>query len=303
MKHINNKIILGLAIAFVFLLSSLVTPVSALQSQVVIEKHNVAFPEGANNHTYVYLEPDPLDRVSRSTFHLNEDIDFYRYMYDNTGWSRDHLVGSAPGNIPFYWMNYQGFSTGVYGNPTRLPNFYDFTAGDGSGVIVNTTLETRTFSLAFGQHTPVMVERDSVYFGTLPIAGQEFVHLTVDCRQDDVTWFVYVYDPEGRYMYSTSGSNGDIIVIPFNPSIDGTYIVTLQASAVGTTNTLFDILPEAVSPERIGLGEVVTGELPTGEFIMRDDTGSWVHKELAPTVRTYKVWSQDCKNCTDPWAF
>ncbi|MHA2003195.1 MAG: hypothetical protein ACW960_03715, partial [Candidatus Thorarchaeota archaeon] len=195
--------------------------------------------------------------------------------------------------VPFNWMNYLGFSTGVYGNPTRLPNFYDFTAGDGSGVIVNTTLETRTFPLAFGQHTPVMIERDSVYFGTLPIAGQEFVHLTVDCRQDDVSWFVKVVDPEGRFLYETSGSNGDIIVIPFNPSIDGTYLVILEASAVWTTNTLFDILPEAVSPERIGLGDVVTGELPTGEFIMREDTGSWVHEELAPTVHTYKVWSQD----------
>ncbi|MHA2386715.1 MAG: hypothetical protein ACXAEE_10955, partial [Candidatus Thorarchaeota archaeon] len=236
MKHINIRIILGLAIAFVFLLGSLVTPVSALQSQVVIEKHNQAFPEGANNHTYVYLEPDPLDRLSRAIFHLNEDIDYYRYSYDNTGWSRNGYVGFEPANIPFYWMNYQGFSTGVYGNPTRLPNFYDFTGLDGSGVIVNTTLETRTFPLAFGQHTPVMVERDSVYFGTLPVSGQEFVHLTIDCRQDAVSWFVTVFDPEGRDIYSTSGFNGDIIVIPFNPSIDGTYIVALQATPSGTIN-------------------------------------------------------------------
>ena len=293
MKHINKRIIIGLAIALAFVLSSLVTPVSALQSQVVIEKHNVAFPEGANNHTYLYLEPDPLGRVSRSIFHLNEDIDFYRYIYDNTGWSRDHLTGSEPANLPFNWMNFGGFSTGVYGNPTRLPNFYDFTASDGSGVIVNTTLETRTFSLAFGQHTPVMIERDSVYFGTLPIAGQEFVHLTIDCRQDDVSWSVSVVDPEGRFMASTSGSNGDIVLIPFNPSVDGTYLVILQATPGSTLNTLFDIFPTAVSPQRIGIDEVITGELPTGEIVINDETGSLVHKELAPTAHTYKFWSPD----------
>ncbi|MFW9966958.1 MAG: hypothetical protein ACFFEA_07375 [Candidatus Thorarchaeota archaeon] len=293
MKHINSKIILGIAITFTFMLGSLVAPVSALQTQIAIEKHNQAFPAGANNHTYLYLEPDPLDRVSRSIIHLNEDLDYYRYSYDNTGWARSQSSGSEPANAPFYWMNYQGFSTGVYGNPTLLPNFYDFTAADGSGVVVNTTMETRTFSLAFGQHTPVMVERDSVYFGTLPITGQEFVHLTIDSRQDDVSWSVTIVDPEGRFMASSGGSEGDIIVIPFNPSIDGTYLVILQATPTSAINTLFDILPTAVSPERIGIGEVVTGELPTGELVMREDTGSWVHQELAPTVHTYKVWSPD----------
>ncbi|MFW9882846.1 MAG: hypothetical protein ACFFEX_00550 [Candidatus Thorarchaeota archaeon] len=293
MKHINTRIILGVAIAFAFLMGSLVTPVAALQSQIAIEKYNQAFHYGTNNHTYLYLEPDPLDHVSRATIHLNEDLDYYRYSYDNTGWARAQSSGFEPANSPFYWMNYQGFATGTYGNPTRLPNFYDFTASDGSGVVVNTTLETRTFSLAFGQHTPVMVERDSVYYGTLPVTGQEFVHLTIDCRQDDVGWSVSVVDPEGRFMASTIGSEGDIVLIPFNPSIDGTYIVILQATPGSTLNTLFDIFPTAVSPQRIGIDEVVTGELPTGEIVINDETGSLVHKELAPTAHTYKFWSPD----------
>ncbi|MFX1438631.1 MAG: hypothetical protein ACFFFD_00175 [Promethearchaeota archaeon] len=293
MKHINRRIILGVTIALAFLMGSQITPVAALQTQIVIEKYNQAFQYGANNHTYLYLEPNPLDRVSRATIHLNEDLDYYRYSYDNTGWARTQSSGSEPANSPFYWMNYQGFATGTYGNPTRLPNFYDFTASDGSGVVVNTTLETRTFSLAFGQHTPVMIERDSVYFGTLPVTGQEFVHLTIDCRQDDVSWSVSVVDPEGRFMASTSGSNGDIVLIPFNPSVDGTYLVILQATPGSTLNTLFDIFPAAVSPQRIGIDEVVTGVLPTGEIVLNDETGSLVHKELAPTAHTYKFWSPD----------
>jgi hypothetical protein len=154
-------------------------------------------------------------------------------------------------------------------------------------------LENRLFSLAFGQHTPVLAERETTYFGTLAIGGQEFVHLTVDCRQDDVSWTVTVLDPEGRLMGQTSGFDGDILVIPFNPSTEGTYIVILQAFPTSATTVLFDLLPEAVSPQRIGIGEIVTGELPTGEIISRDDTGSWVHDELAPTVHTYKFWSPD----------
>jgi hypothetical protein len=46
-----------------------------------------------------------------------------------------------------------------------------------------------------------------------------------------------------------------------------------------------------VAPQRIGLNQVITDELPTGEFVMHDETGSWVYEELAPTVHTYKFQS------------
>ncbi|MHA2140367.1 MAG: hypothetical protein ACXADC_13595 [Candidatus Thorarchaeota archaeon] len=293
MKHVNRKSILGLAIAFAFLLGTLAAPVAALETQLVIEKLNQALPPGANNHTYVYVEPDPLVYTSRSLMHVTEDTDYWRYTYDNTGWARGISSLNEPANTPFNWRSFQGFTNGPLGNPALLPSFLDFTGSDGSELEINTTIESRVFSLVFGQHTPVLVERDSSYFGTLAISGQEFVHLTIDCRQDDVSWTVSVVDPEGRLMGQTGGSEGDIVVIPFNPSIDGTYVVILQAFPTTAINVLFDLLPEAISPQRIGLGEVITGELPTGELIMRDDTGSWVHAELAPTVHTYKFWSPD----------
>jgi hypothetical protein len=224
---------------------------------------------------------------------VNEDIDYFRYTYDNTGWSRGSVGVSEPTNLPFNWQSFQSFANGPLGNPAQLPIFFDFSASDGSGAAINTTLENRLFSLAFGQHTPVLMERQSTYFGTLAISGQEFVHLTIDCRQDDVSWTVSVVDPEGRFMGQIDGFDGDILVLPFNPSTDGTYIVILQAFPTLSTTVLFDLLPEAISPQRIGIGEVVTGELPTGELISRDDTGSLVHEELAPTVHTYKFWSPD----------
>ncbi len=288
MKHVNMKMVLGLAVSMLFLIG-LAAPVSALQTNIKIETNNQGFASGANNHTYVYVEPDPLNLVSRSTMHLNEDLDFFANRYDATGWAQGSGGFTDGSNAPFNWMSFNNWGTGHFENPNRLPGFYDFEASDGSDHAVNTTLETRTFGLTFGQHTPVIADAGYAYYGTLGISNQEFVHLTVDCRQDDVSWFVTVIDPEGRFITDYAGSEGDIWTIPFKPSTSGTYYVILQVFPSVGTFALFDFLPVAVAPQAIAAGNIVTGELPTGELISRDDTGSWVHAELAPTVHTYKV--------------
>ena len=273
----------------IFLFGALAAPVSALQTNIKIETYNQAYASGANNHTYMYVEPDSLDMVSRSYMHLNDNLDYYAYRFDNTGWARSSGAFLEDTNVPYNWMSFNNWPTGPFENPTRLPEFYDFEASGGGPLVVNTTLETRTFGLTFGQHTAVPVDEGYTYFGTLGISGQEFVHLTVASNQDDVTWAVTVLDPEGRFITSYNGADGDIWTLPFKPSVSGTYYVVLQAFPSSGTFALFDILPVAVSPQLIAPGNIITGELPTGEIVISDDTGSWVHQEMAPTVHTYKV--------------
>lgn len=293
MKHVNMKMVLGLAVSMIFLFGAFAAPVSALQTTIKIETYNQGYASGTNNHTYMYVEPDPLDLVSRSFMHLNEDLDYTTYRYDGTGWTSPDSSLSGDSNAPFQWQSFLGWQTGPFDNPTTLPEFFDFEAADGSEFVVNTTIETRTFGLTFGQHTAVLADAGYAYFGTLGISGQEFVHLTIDSRQDGVSWSIVVIDPEGRYMTGYGGADGDIWTLPFKPSISGTYYVILQAFPVSGTFALFDLMPVVVSPQVIAAGNIITGELPTGELIMREDTGSWVHQELAPTVHTYKVNSQN----------
>ncbi len=293
MKHVSMKMVLGIAVSMIFLFGALAAPVSALQTNIKIESYNQGFRSDATNHTYVYVEPDPLAWVSRSTMHLNEDLDYRVNRYDATGWAVGTGGFTDGTNPPFNWMSFNGWATGPFDNPTLLPEFFDFVAADGSEHVVNTTLETRTFGLAFGQHTPVLADAGYMYIGTLGVGGEEFVHLTVDCRQDDVSWSILVYDQEGRYITEYGGSGGDIWTLPFKPSPSMTHYVLLQIFPSVGTFALFDFLPVAVSPQSIAAENVVTGELPTGELLSRGDTGSWVHQELAPTVHTYKVDSPD----------
>jgi hypothetical protein len=289
--HVNNKMILGLLMSCIFILGSVAAPVSALQANMVTEEFNQAFAPGMNNHTYAYVDANPLYFASASRLHLNEDLDYTRYSYDNTGWARTTGSLTSPENPQFNWQPYQGFLNGPFGNPTNMPVFFDFIGSDGSGAVINTTLERRTFSLALGQTTPVIMEGGFTYFGTLALSGQEFIHLTIDSRQDGVSWSVGVIDPEGRYITSISGSGGDILVAPFRPSVAGTYYVILNADNNPGTYVMFDLLPVAVAATPIAINEVVEGTLPTGELVVKSDTGSLVHQELAPTVRTYKVTS------------
>jgi hypothetical protein len=289
MKHVNMKMVLGTLVSMIFLLGAIAAPVSALQTNIKIESYNQVYASGANNHTYMYVASDPLQLVSRGTMHLNEDLDYTAYNYDSGGWASPDSSLSEDTNVPFNWVSFNGWSTGTFGNPTTLPRFFDFEAADGSEFVLNTTLETRTFGLTFGQHTSVLAEAGYTYFGTLGISGQEFVHLTIESKQDGISWNVYIYDSEGRYITGYSGVDGDIWTIPFKPSGSGRHYVILQASPSSGTFGLFDLMPVAVTPQTIAAGGVVSGVLPSSQLVIDKDTGSFVYKETAPTVNTYKV--------------
>lgn len=291
MKHVNYKPLLVMVVLSALLLGSLVTPVSALQTNLLIQRENYVYPDGTNNHTYVYASPESLLLMpSRSTLHVNEDIDMTRYRFDATGWSSPDTSYTEPANVPFDWQPFLDWSNGPFGNPTLLPVFFDFVGNDGSGASINTTMERRVFTLGFGQHTPVVMDTDyEYYFGILPISGQEFVYLTIACQQDDVSWEVMIHDPIGRVMSYGSGSNGDIITMPFRPSIAGDYYILLSATPTSGNFAMFDLLPEAIAPQLISPNEIIQGNLPSGEIVVDNDYNSLVGDELRPTVHTYKI--------------
>jgi hypothetical protein len=282
--------ILGLVLASIFLLGPMITPAAALQTNMIEEVFNYGFAPGVNNHTYIYTPPrDSSFLSSFQVLDFSEDTDLTRYNYDNTGWSSPDTTYNEDTSELWNWISSDTIAGGSMGDPLYLPQFYDFVGSDGSGAILNTTLERRSFSLAFGQQTPVAIDSDYRYYGTLAINGQEFVHLTVASLQDGFTWIITVTDPQGRQMVQSSGSDGDIIVLPFRPSIAGTYIVTVQSNAANGERALFEILPQAITPQVIAPGEVITDTLTTGEIAVVGEYDSITHDELVPTTMTYKI--------------
>ncbi|TFG34753.1 hypothetical protein EU527_01490, partial [Candidatus Thorarchaeota archaeon] len=286
--HIKRKTLLSTFIICAFLLGSLAAPVAALQVNMVEETFNYAFAPGENNHTYVYDSAEDPFYYSRSWMHFNEDTDLTAYNYESQGWASTTGTGFEDTTIPFSWQSLNLMTTGIFGNNPLLPAFYDFIGSDGSGAVINTTIERRSFSLSFGQNTPVMMDTDYAYFGTLAISGQEFVHLTIASHQDEIDWGVYVIDPAGRFIGLTINADGDVAVLPFRPSVPGTYFVAIEAEPDNGHFAMFDLKPEAVAPTPIAPGQVITDTLPTGEYVLLD-SGSFVHDELKPTVRTYKI--------------
>ncbi|MHA2116186.1 MAG: hypothetical protein ACXABM_11875, partial [Candidatus Thorarchaeota archaeon] len=101
MKHVNLKMVLGFVIASIFLFGTIAAPVSALQTNTIIETYNQGHRSGSNNHTYVYAEYDPLNFISRSYMHANVDMDYTQYIYDNTGWSSPDSNIFEDTNAPF----------------------------------------------------------------------------------------------------------------------------------------------------------------------------------------------------------
>jgi len=292
MRHIGRKILPGLLVPLFLILGSFVAPGAALQASSIIEEYNQAIAPGPNNHTYIFSKPDPIDFASSSRMYVNEDLDYFVYSYDTTGWTRSASSLTAPSSPQFDWQDYSEWTNGAFGNPATMPLFFDFIGSDGSGAVINTTLERRSFVLTINQHTPIVMDGGFVSYGALAISGQEFVNLIVNCRQDVVSWGAVVADPVGRLVNSVSGTGGDILVVPFRPAMAGNYIVVLRADNAPGTSALFDLYPIAASVTTIPFGEVIQGTLPTGELIV-SSSGSLVHQEMAPTVNTYKVTSPD----------
>ena len=283
-----------LGLGIMLLLCSVMTPVSAAQIEMTEEQFERAYAANPNNHTYVYVEPDALGTTSKTTLHVDQDLQMRRYAFDGNGWTYYDAAYIAPDDTPFVWNMFGTMSGSIFSNTSILPTFITSIGADGGPAGLNTTVERMSFQLRAGQVASVVLEPDIWYFGVLAITSEEFIHLTISSRQDYTTgWSVTVVDPEGRVMGGVSGSEGDSVVLPFKPSGPGTYIVGITASANSQGMLIFDLLPQAVAPTQVAFGELVQGVLSGSELVVESDTGSIVYKAKAPTVHTYKFYSED----------
>jgi len=279
MTRIDKKTLLGLLVVAAMTFSLLVTPASAAQVNMTDETFERAFEADENGHTYLYAEATPFDLITSDYISLEEDMDYEKYTNNNNGWTRNTGTWTSPGLTSVNWHDHSSLPAGVWGERTFLPTFWDL---DGE---TNSTVNRRSFSLAMGQTTTIAMESELMYVGTLPVAGAEFVHLTVNSLQDDIEWEFLIVDSEDTMIAYGGGLGGDITVTPFKPGV-GTHYMWIGAGFDHSGLIMFDIHPQAVAPQTIPAGTVVQDTLPGSEYTI--DDGSIGHTEKAPTVRTYK---------------
>ena len=127
MMRINNKMILGLVIASIFLLGPAISPAAALQTNMVEEIFNYDFAPGANNHTYIYAPPRvPTFVTSLQSLDFSEDTDLARYSYVNGGWTSSYPSYSEDSTALWNWISSNTIDGGPMGDPLYLPRFYFF---------------------------------------------------------------------------------------------------------------------------------------------------------------------------------
>ncbi len=285
MMRIENKMILGLLVVAAMTVSLLITPVSAAQVTITDESFERVFEADPNNHTYVYAEPTLFDLVTENYVEPEDDMDYTYYTNGNSGWDRMTGTWSYPGMSDVNWHNHNAMTTdGVWGELTILPTFWDI---DGE---LNSTTIRRSFSLNMGQTTTIAIESEMGYIGTLPIGGTEFVHLTIDSLQDNVDWEVLILDSENNFIAYGGGEDGDITVTPFKPGV-GTHYIWIGAEFGYTGPVMFNIHPQAITPQTIPAGSIIQDTLTASEASV--EGGSIGHIEKAPTVRTYKYSSPE----------
>ena len=293
MKH-NKELMLGVGIMTVFLLSSVMCPAAAAQAVITEEQFERSYAPNANNHTYVYSEPDLLSGITTSMLHVDQDLHMRRYAFDGGGWTYYDAAYSGPDDVPFSWSSFNVWAGTAFANTSILPCFTTAVAADGGPAVLNTTLTRSSFQLKVGQVSTVVLEPSFWYYGVLGIAAEEFVHLSISSRQVySTTWDVTVLDPEGRLMGSIEGTENASIVLPFRPAGPGTYIVMIFSEAASQGLFIFDLLAQAVAPRQVAFGELVQDVLEDGEFVVTSDSGSVVDTKKAPTAHTYKFYSDE----------
>jgi len=285
---------LGVGIMTIFLLSSVMCPAAAALTVINEEQFERVYTPNANNHTYVYAEPDVLSGVTTSTLHVNQDLQMRRYAFDGTGWTYYDAAYPGPNDVPFPWSAFNVWAGTTFTNTSILPSFITAVAADGGPAVLNSTLTRSSFELKMGQLSTLVLEPNLYYFGVLGIAAEEFIYLTVSSRQvNSPSWQVTVVDPAGHFMGSIEGSENASTVLPFRPSGPGTYFVMIIGEANSQSLLIFDLLPQAVAPTQVAFGQLVQGVLEDSEFVVTSDSGTVVDTKKTPAAHTYKFYSQE----------
>ncbi len=168
-----------------------------------------------------------------------------------------------------------------------IPGFVEF-RNSTVDLGLNITLKRAVFPLPIGQDVGLAMESFYIYYGTFEVTTQEFFHLGVMSRQDDVEMMIGVVDVQDRVLMQGYIEDGDATIIPFRTTGPGTYRVLISKWAEFSDLTAVDLRLDAVVPEEIAFGEVVEGALEGSELVLQNSE-SIVHQEKVPAAHTYKI--------------
>ncbi len=275
--------------AMVLIIASVCVNVNAIYVQTQSWSQSQSLTREDNGHAYLRVDGDDGVYGDQHLLTVDEDVDYIRYDYGQSSWSRNTGTFEGPATMYTYLGRDSIDNQGWLSNGTRYPYFYDF---------VNTTddftlsLEhmRHEFPVVVGEEFSVLIESNRAYYGTFNLTSvDEFFHFTLASRQDDCEMGAMVVDPLGRPLTEIYLESGDIQLMPFNPSVAGMYTVVLYAVSGNRGILTADLLLEAVEPILLEPDQIVEGLLPGSEMKVRQDDGDFVYTEIPPSAMTYQV--------------
>ena len=186
-----------------------------------------------------------------------------------------------PLDFPDVW-SWGWLDTGAF-----IPDFLEF-RNSTIDLGLNITLKRAVFPLPIGQDVGLAMESFYIYYGTFEVTTQEFFHLGVMSRQDDVEMIIGVVDAQDRVLMQGYIEDGDATMIPFRTTGPGTYRVLISKWAEFSDLTALNLRLDAVVPEEITFDEAVEGALEGSELVLQDSENI-VHQEKVPAAHTYKI--------------
>ncbi|MFW9955196.1 MAG: hypothetical protein ACFFD3_11635 [Candidatus Thorarchaeota archaeon] len=282
----GRRLLLAL-LALLTLLGPLIIPAQAALAPMRVEIYQQDIAADPNGHSYLYFSPEEWFKWGDMYLEYDEDLTYDRYAYSGTSWDTDSGSLPGPANRRDQIMYVNTASYGWLDPGHTLGTFFDF-ANTTNDYSFSINQKRVLFPLAIGQESTVIFESGQTYYSTFNVTSEEFFHLTVSSSQDDIEAYFLIIDPSGRILSEWGIDDGDIEVIPFKPTGDGTYLLLTQLMSYDSDAALMKFKLESVQPEYIDIGGMVEGTLEGSEIVLGADN-SVTHVEKAPTAKTYRV--------------
>ncbi len=276
-------------VSALFLLSILMPFARASYVTTYDVEYKQTFTPAANGHYYIYDSQEDLGFYNPTWFEFNHRTSLIQYDYGTTLWYKwtYDINGVGSKMIPIQAANY--ISNGWLSNISFLPSFYDFT-NYSTDFELSAVDERVYFGIPIDQEISVAFNAKTMYFGTFNVTDEEFFHIKVSSKQDDVSLYLTVKDLKGRDYGQIGVSNGDNDILPFAPDGPGTYVIEFWPVQDYSKLVTANILIKPITPEPLKIGEIVEGTLQGSEYLV-DDSGNIIHDDRYPSIHTFKVIS------------
>ncbi len=278
-------------LALFMILLNLSTPmVNAYNATLYDFTFTQEFEPDANGHTYVYTAPDMRELYDYSRVTYSNEMNVKKYHYGTNRWwlSSFALPGVGTKEVAFqeswYAMN------GWLSNWTTLPIFYEFM--NSTNTYDLTAVDRITyFGMPINEEVSIIIKQDRPYYGTFNVTDEEFFYLKIISHQDDITFGISVIDPYGRMCGFATINDGDIDILPFATNGPGMYFIMIYSYGAKSQLNSLTLELQSIAPEELDSGMIVEGVLEGSEFMVNPNGGDIIHREKAPTARTFKVRS------------